>query len=263
MKKLIYISLMILSLSFSVQAQTPVLIHSHNDYAQLSPFWLAYSQKAHSVECDMFYVGRGKFLIGHGRDDFRYNQIFDVWYLEPIVRMYRYNGGLAWPEDKENFLQLYIDIKSEDPDAFVKALVKKLKKYPDVFDSSVNPLACRVVTGGNPKDFDKYPAIINFDGNLDKEYTPAQLERVALFSEYFGNYSHWDGKGPLPAEDELKIKEAVAKAHSLGKPIRFWEAPDNAAAWQKLIELGVDYLNTDKLAECGIFLKAWNAREDR
>lgn len=260
MKRLCCTILVMLNLCAFSKAQPSVFIHSHNDYAQLSPFWLAYSQKARSVECDMFHVGGSKFLIGHGRDDFRYNQIFDVWYLEPIVRMYRYNGGLAWPDDKENFLQLYIDIKSEDPDAFLKALVRKLKKYPDVFDRSVNPLACQVVTGGDPEDFDKYPPVISFEGNLGKEYTPSQLERVAVFTEYFGNYSSWKGEGPLPAEDEIKITEAVAKAHALGKPIRFWGGPDNAAAWEKYISLGIDYLNTDKPAECRIFLKDWVSR---
>lgn len=244
----------LLTLCAAARAQYPVLIHSHNDYAQLSPFWLAYSQRARTVECDMFHVGGSKFLIGHGRDDFRYNQIFDVWYLNPIVQIYRYNGGRAWADDNENYLQLYIDRKSEDPDAFIKALARKLKKYPDVFDSSVNPLACRVVTGGDPKDFDKYPSIISFEGHPSIEYTPAQLERVAFFSDYFGNYSEWKGEGPLPAGDEAKIRAAVEKVHRLGKQFRLWGAPDNPVAWEKLISLGLDYINTDKLAECAMFL---------
>ena len=255
MKRLFCTILIVLSLCPFAQAQYPVMMHSHNDYAQMAPFWLAYSQRAHSVECDMFYVGGSKFLIGHGRDDFSYNQVFDDWYLNPIVQIYRYNHGRAWADDDKNYLQLCIDIKSDNADAFVKALVKKLRKYPDVFDSNVNPLACRVVIGCEPKNFDRYPSIISFDGSIFIDYTPAQLDRVALISEYFGQFSHWDGKESLPTEDEQKIKAAIDKAHSLGKPIRFWEAPDNPTAWQKLIELGADYINTDKPAECAAFLK--------
>lgn len=238
--------------------ESRVLIHSHNDYAQQAPFWLAYALKATTVECDMFYVGGSKFLIGHGKDDFLYNQDFDKFYLEPIVRMVRYNGGHIWNDDANREIQLLIDLKSDDAAAFMTALVQKLNKYPDVFDRSVNPHACLVVISGNmpaPEDFDKYPSFIAFDGTLDREYTPAQLERVALFSEYTGNYSRWDGKSEMSAEDENRLKAAVSKAHSLGKRIRFWEFPDTPAGWDKSLELGFDYINTDKLVQCTVYLK--------
>lgn len=261
MKKLIITSLLALSLCISAQAQYPVLIHSHNDYAQQAPFWLAYSQKVRTVECDMFYVGGSKFLVGHTRDDFRYNQSFDKFYLEPIVTVFRQNGGHAWNDDANRELQLMIDIKSDDTEAFMKALVKKLKKYPEVFDKNVNPHACQVIMTGNvpaPQDFDKYPSFIMFDANLDKEYTPAQLERVAEFSEYFGDYSHWNGKGTLVYEEELKVKEAIAKAHALGKPIRFWGGPDTVTSWYTWVNFGIDYINTDNPAKCAEFLRDWH-----
>lgn len=257
MKRTVIAAALVLLSSLSALAQYPVRIHSHNDYAQQAPFWLAYAVKANTVECDMFHVRGPKFLIGHSREDFSYNQNFDVWYLEPIVRMIRYNGGHAWNDDDNRGLQLMIDIKSEDPDEFMKALVKKLRKYPDVFDRSVNPHACLVIITGNkprPENFDKY-GFVRYDTSLSEEFTPAQLEKVELFSEYFGNYSKWDGKSELPSEDEKKIRDAIDKAHSLGKDIRFWEAPDTPAAWDKLIELGVDYLNTDKLVPCTEHLK--------
>ena len=261
MKRLILTSVLMLTISLSSQAQYPVRMHSHNDYAQQAPFWLAYSQKASVIECDMFYVGGTKFLVGHDKEDFRYNQEFDVYYLEPIVRMYKANGGHAWNDDENRDLQLMIDIKSEDTDAFLKALVQKLQQYPDVFDRSVNPHACQVIITGNmpaPKDFEKYPAILCFDGNLDKEYTPAQLERVAMFSEKFRNYSEWNGKGTLVYKEEQKVKEAIAKAHKLGKPIRFWGGPDTVTSWYTWVNFGIDYINTDNPAKCAEFLKDWS-----
>ena len=261
MKKSFLAALSALLLSLTAQAQYPILIHSHNDYAQSAPFWLAYSQKVRTVECDMFYVGGSKFLIGHEKDDFRYNQDFDTWYLNPIVQVFKYNGGHAWSDDENRELQLMIDIKSDDIDAFIKALVKKLQKYPEVFDRSVNPHVCQVILTGKcpaPKDFDKYPAIIGFDGVFELDYTPAQLERVVLFSEYFKNYSQWNGKGTLIYEEELKVKEAIAKAHAMGKPIRFWGAPDTVTAWYTWINFGIDYINTDQPAKCVEFLKNWS-----
>ncbi|MCF0167417.1 MAG: alkaline phosphatase, partial [Bacteroidales bacterium] len=145
MKRTILTALAALMLSLSAQAQYPVYLHSHNDYAKSAPFWMAYSQKVRTVECDMFHIGGTKFLIGHEKSDFSYNQDFDTYYLNPIVQVFRYNGGHAWSDDPNRDIQLMIDIKSDDPDAFIKALVKKLKKYPDVFDRSVNPHACQVI----------------------------------------------------------------------------------------------------------------------
>ena len=38
-----------------------------------------------------------------------------------------------------------------------------------------------------------------------------------------------------------------------GKLLRLWAIPDNAAAWQRLQQLGVDIINTDKVGECREF----------
>ncbi|MDO4195218.1 MAG: alkaline phosphatase [Prevotellaceae bacterium] len=259
MKK-IFLSLLLFSSCMMAMAQYPILLHSHNDYAQQAPFWLAYAEKVRTVECDMFYVGGTKFLVGHDKEDMSNNQDFDVYYLEPIVRMYHANNGHAWNDDENRDLQLMIDIKSDDPDAFTKALVKKLKKYPDVFDRSVNPHACQVILTGNrpePKDFDKYPAIIAFDGELKNEYTAAQLERVALISENFRDYCQWNGKGTLIYDEEVKVKAAIEKAHKMGKQIRFWGGPDTVTSWYTFINFGIDYINTDHPDKCAEFLKDW------
>ncbi|MCF0160569.1 MAG: alkaline phosphatase [Bacteroidaceae bacterium] len=261
MKRALFAAWAVFFLHLSVQAQYPIYLHSHNDYAQSAPFWLAYSQKVRTVECDMFYLGGSKFLIGHEEADFSYNQDFDTYYLNPIVQVFRYNGGHAWGDDENRELQLMIDIKSGDPDSFIQALVKKLEPYPEVFDRSVNPHACQVIITGNepaPADFEKYPAFIGFDGNLDKQYTAVQLERIVLFSEYFRNYSEWNGKGTLVPDQEIKVREAIAQAHALGKPIRFWGAPDTVTCWYTWINFGVDYINTNMPDKCAEFLKNWH-----
>jgi alkaline phosphatase len=54
--------------------------------------------------------------------------------------------------------------------------------------------------------------------------------------------------------DLKKIKNAVTKAHTLNKPIRFWAAPDLPNAWYQLMSLNVDYINTDKIHEISAFL---------
>ena len=70
-----------------------------------------------------------------------------------------------------------------------------LGRYPEVFDPAVNPEAVRVAVTGRvpaPADFGKYPSYIRFDGVWDADYTPAQLERIALISADFSDYSQWN-----------------------------------------------------------------------
>lgn len=259
--KRIILSIVVLLCGLGAAAQYPVLIHSHNDYSRTVPFWQAYSQKVRTVECDMYYFPeQDKFLVGHDSKDLREEFSFDRLYLEPIVWEYGVNGGHAWADDPGRDLQLMIDIKSDDTEAFLNALVAKLSKYPEVFDRSVNPHACQVIITGrlpDPCDFGKYPSFISFDGKLSIGYTPEQLERVSLFSEYFGDYSQWNGKGTFIYPEEVKVKEAIAKAHALGKPIRFWGCPDTVSTWYTWVNFGIDYVNTDHPEQCCEFLSNW------
>lgn len=236
-----------------MQAQVSMLIHSHNDYTRDVPFWEAYSAKVSSIEADVFLKG-GTLLVGHESENLTADRTFAKMYLEPIVTVFRSNGGMAWKNSAER-LQLMVEIKSETAPAMRK-LVSMLKKYPDVFNPAVNPEAVRVVITGNvpaPEDFEKYPAWIGFDGLPGVDYTPGQLERVALFSTDFSNYSTWNGKGAfLPAEYRA-VEELVGRIHSLGKPLRFWNAPEGVTVYYSFWNMGVDYINTDNPAVCAAF----------
>ena len=260
MRKYFLALAMVICASASAYAQYPILIHSHNDYQRTAPFYQAYAQRVTSVECDMHYTG-GKFLVAHDLDETNPDVTFDNTYLQPIVRAFKLNGGHAWADDATRPLQLLIDIKSDDPDAFIKALVKKIRKYPEVFDRSVNPVACQVVITGNrpdPSEWYKYPAVIMFDGLIDKDYTPDQLARVALVSECFDDYSQWNGKGTLIYDEEQAVRKVIEKAHAWGKPIRFWGCPDTVSTWYTWINFGIDYINTDHPEICCEFLSNWH-----
>jgi len=242
-------------------AQYPIKIHSHNDYTRTVPFWQAYAQKIGSVECDMFYMGGTEFLVGHNREDLRKENNFEVLYLEPIVRQYHLNGGHAWSDDANRTLQLMIDNKSGEPDKFLKALVKVLQKYPEVFDRSVNPMACQVILTGvmpEPEDFSKYPQIIAFDGKIGVDYTPEQLARVAMVSVCLRDYADWNGKGTFVIDQEAQVREVIDRVHKMGKEIRFWGGPDTVTSWYTWINFGIDYINTDHPENCCEFLKEWH-----
>jgi alkaline phosphatase len=252
------IALIVIGLdSFSVKAQYSTLnAHSHNDYKNVIPFWLAYYNHFGSIEADIWAVG-DDLLVAHDRADIKASNSLDNLYIDPIVKLFRYNGGRAWHDYPSSF-QLIIELKSET-EPTLSMLVGKLKKYPDVFDPQANKNAVRVVITGNvpkPQDFGKYPDFIFFDGDLFEKYTTEQIKRVALISNDLGLFTSWNGSGEIPAADALKMKHLIDSVHFSGEKIRFWGAPDNITAWKTLMTLGVDYVNTDHINDLAEFLNS-------
>ena len=156
------LSLLMLFTGAAAFAQSPIMLHSHNDYTQTAPFWQAWSQKVHSIEADVFLTDGG-LLVGHDPENLSENLTFEALYVEPIVTVFERNGGHAW-KDSEETLQLMVELKS-DTERTLAAVCDLLSQRPDVFDPSVNPDAVRVVITGNvpaPEDFEKWPAFISF-----------------------------------------------------------------------------------------------------
>lgn len=245
----------------SAMAQYPIKIHSHNDYVRTAPFYQAYAQRLYSIEVDMFYQD-GEFFVGHDLVDIDKNRTFENLYLKPLLAIYNVNEGKAWADSDEP-LQLMVEMKSNNRDEAMKALVSLFKEHAELFDPNVNPNAIHITITGSymptPEMFESYPSYIQFDGDIDFEYTPEQLKRVALFSTNFKRFSVWNGKGFIVKDELANIKDAIKRAHSLGKPIRFWGAPDGVTAWNLFYSLGIDYINTDKIEQCAdFFTKFYN-----
>jgi alkaline phosphatase len=255
----IFFLIFLLLVCVSAYAQYPVRLHSHNDYNNMVPFYTTYSQMMESIECDMFLVG-DELLVGHDRKDLKPDRTFEKLYLDPVLDCYKANGGKAWPGSDER-LQLLLEDKNRNPEPFIKALVKRLSKYPEVFDPKVNPYAARIVlTGVEVPDEDALkdiPEYILFDGEYGVEYSDGQLERIYMISTEFGKLAKWNGKGKLIRSDEAEVKECIEKVHSLGKPIRFWGAPDCPTAWNTLYRFGVDFVGTDNVVKCADFFSDW------
>lgn len=237
----------------AVAAQPPVLIHSHNDYAQRVPFYQAYAQQVSSIEADVF-LHDGQLLVGHDVEDLRADMTFEALYVEPIVTLFARNGGRAF-RDSDQTLQLMVELKSET-DPTLRAVAALLGRWPEVFDPEVNPAAVRVAVTGRvpaPEAFDRYPRFLGFDGAWDADYTPEQLERIALISTNFRDFSQWNGKGTIiPAEKE-RLEQVIDRAHEQGKPVRFWNAPEGTTVYYTFYDMGIDYINTDKPEVCAAF----------
>lgn len=234
-------------------AQSPVLIHSHNDYAQRVPFYQAYAQQVSSIEADVF-LHDGQLLVGHDVEDLRADMTFEALYVEPIVTLFARNGGRAF-RDSDQMLQLMVELKSET-DPTLRAVAALLGRWPEVFDPEVNPAAVRVAVTGRvpaPEAFDRYPRFLGFDGAWDADYTPEQLERIALISTNFREFSQWNGKGTIiPAEKE-RLEQVIDRAHEQGKPVRFWNAPEGTTVYYTFYDMGIDYINTDNPEVCAAF----------
>ena len=257
MKKTSSLILLLLGFSISVAAQyTTLNAHSHNDYEQKSPFYLAYEAHFGSIEADIWAVN-GELFVAHNRSQITSERTIESLYILPIVKLFRSNGGKAWKDNPANF-QLLIDLKTAS-ETTLSLLVEKLKKYPEVFDPSVNKNAIRVTITGNrpkPEEFKNYPNFIFFDGNIDKRYDSTQLKRIALYSENLKTLTKWNGNENIPEKEELRLKQVIDSIHGLKKQIRFWNAPDHSTAWKTLMNMRVDYINTDHIPELSAYLKS-------
>ena len=49
--------------------------------------------------------------------------------------------------------------------------------------------------------------------------------------------------------DRSRIAELVRRAHEQKRKLRLWAAPDTPDSWKLQQALGIDLINTDKLAE--------------
>lgn len=265
MKNILKSSLLVIALCLcaGAEAKRPMLIHSHNDYARRVPFYQAYAQQVYSIEVDLFLVD-GKLLVGHDLIDLSVDQTLEKLYVEPLVALFAQNGNRAWKGSDEP-LQLMIELKSET-EPTLNAVTALLDKYPEVFDTRVNPDAVRIAITGRvpaPEDFAKYPAYVLFDGEWDADYTPEQLARVGLISANFRDFSVWNGKGSIIAAELVKVNEAIERAHEMGKPIRFWGAPEGMTVYYTFYDLGVDYLNTDRPELCAEFFNDFGNKNFR
>ena len=228
--------------------------HSHNDYEKPNPFTEAYKHQFGSIEADIFLIpGSEDLFVAHAwRDLNNVRRTLDSLYLVPLANAIHNNNGNVYADGSRR-LQLLVDIKT-DAVPTLDRLIQALKKYPALTNSRTLQI---VISGNRPSadSFHLYPSFIYFDGVIGNAYSPQALSRIPLFSASFGQFSSWKGHDRLPAKDSVGLSAAITLVHKLGKPVRLWAAPDNAEAWKSLMHLGVDYINTDRIAELSEFLK--------
>ncbi|MFT3822995.1 MAG: alkaline phosphatase [Chitinophagaceae bacterium] len=225
--------------------------HAHNDYEKPFPFRQAWNMGFGSIEADIFLTADG-LLVAHDSVQLLQKRSLEELYLKPLAACVQQYKGYPYADSLKQ-LQLMIDIKTAAVPT-LDALIALLRKYPLITGSSKVAV---VISGGRPDPsmYATYPSWIWFDGELRKEYPAAALNKIAMLSDNFKDYSSWNGKGIIPAAERAQIDAAISKAHRLQKKVRFWGAPDEINAWFQFMHMQVEYINTDKVAELAKFFQ--------
>lgn len=254
MKKVLFFLLFPCTMVFGQPAvYTTANAHSHNDYQQAAPFYSAYNLQYGSIEADVYLsISNGELLVAHTAKDTVLRRTLEDLYLKPLSEYITTNKGNVYA-DTSRKLVFMLDVKTGAVSTINK-VIDVLMKYPNIR----NCPSLTILVSGNkpdPTTYIDYPAFLWFDGLLSAHYTKETLNRVVVLSDNFINYTSWNGVGDIPANDLEKLKKAVARGHALGKKVRFWNTPDFIEGWKKIMELGVDYLDSDSIKALAQFLK--------
>ena len=222
--------------------------HSHNDYANSIPFYLAFQNGFGSIEADIFAVN-GSLLVAHGKQDLNAERSLKKLYLDPIL--HQFDSG------QRRQLILLIDIK-DDYKTCLTLLSKELEPLKKYLTTSNKKKYITIAISGNrpsPGEYNNYPKYIFFDDDLKKTHSKEQWERVRLVSLPLYSVTRWNGVDKLSAADSIQWKKRIDSVHAAGKRIRFWAAPDTELSWQAQMNLGVDLIGTDNIKELAEFIR--------
>ncbi|MBL7813933.1 MAG: phosphatidylinositol-specific phospholipase C/glycerophosphodiester phosphodiesterase family protein [Saprospiraceae bacterium] len=244
MKLLYLLTLYFGALASSIAQTTAISGHSHNDYAQKHPFTTAFNAKMGSIEADVYFVNH-QLYVAHDAKDIQSERTLDRLYLRPLAKRVRKHQ--VYP------LILLIDIKSA-ADSTLDAIVAQITHYK-VF--STTHFVQFVISGNRPRPekWSNYPSFILFDGRPYETYTSEQWQRVGLVSDNFSRYADAATSNSINSTTFDKMKAMVDGVHAKGKKVRFWATPDTDTVWKNLVNLNVDFINTDSPEALSKFLK--------
>ena len=224
------------------------IIHSHNDYVQKLPFWEAYNHSVGSIEVDLHLRGE-EIVVCHDADEVDVAPTFEQLYIVPILSL----------GDKAKGFNLLIDFKSP-ANQLMEPFFELVSRYTQIFAEDKIKL---VISGLRPAKnvWVNYPAYLLFDGRFSETYTNREFEKVGMISDDLKNYTDWNGKGSIPPSEVQRLEKAISDAHSEGKMVRFWGAADNPNTWITFHKMGVDIINTDRIAKCADFFTLYDKNE--
>ena len=202
----------------------------------------------------------GDLLIGHDRSQLRPGRSLLKHYLEPLAERVAKNGG--WILGRGRSFHLLVDFKTECEPAY-QLLQKQIKPYQSILtefrEGATEVRAITIIlTSGRPLPMEKIAAQavrwVGCDGRVADLSNSPDRHLVPWISDHWGRHFKWQGRGPFPAGEQDHLNKLVSQAHANGQSIRFWAVPDHPESWALQMDAGVDWVNTDKLAEFSAFL---------
>lgn len=246
-------------------AQTNTIAHghAHNDYVHKRPLEEALENGFTSIEIDVF-LHKGQLKVAHvplGLDD---KKTLEELYLEPIAKRVRENGGWVY-KGVEQPVIFMIDFKTEGTETYAK-LKEVMTKYADIITTYSNGVVKQqravniLISGSSPVTslMKEETSACSIDGGIGSIGNTDKRKVCSRYSSSWGSYFNWKGKGPMPPKQRELLDSLVAQVHAQGKEIRFWAIPDNERVWKVLLDAGVDWVNTNRLAE---YNKFWQGRK--
>jgi len=267
MIKLIIISLILVGSKFlsaqpkfdpsTVSSKPLQKAHAHNDYLHKNPLFDALENGFTSIEADIHFVN-GNLYVAHEREEIVEGFTLQSVYLNPLHEIIEKNNGYVYNHDIP--LILFIDIKT-DADSTYTALKKVFKEYSEIFtyykdDELIRGAIIVIISGNRPKDllYKSQFRYAGYDGRLEDLGSNHTNLMIPMISENWKKYFKWDGKFEMPTTEYERLENIINQTHNENRKVRFWatdvdSSSDQIKIWEKLLDAGVDLINTDKLVE--------------
>jgi hypothetical protein len=237
--------------------------HSHNDYLHERPLLDALDNGFTSVEADVFLVD-GELLVGHDYSQLKPGRTLRGLYLEPLAKRIHTNDGRVQISSESFYL--LIDFKTEGKSTYIQ-LKKELEPYHSLLteftESSTKRKAITIIISGNrPRSVmvSENRRWAGYDGRISDLEDQPNPHFMPWISDNWRSHIRWDGRGAIPAKEQSKLESFVRQAHANAQMIRFWAAPDTSTSWEIQKNVGVDFINTDRLEDLAEFL---NEKENK
>ena len=234
--------------------------YAHNDYWHKRPLWDALSKGFTAIEVDVHKV-KNDLVIAHRNPKMRKRKMrLTKQYLKPLWKLYKKQNGQIYPNYNKPIL-LIIDLKTKAVPTY-NLLLKELKPFQKMLTltegGELQLGAVTVIISGNrPVDLvsQQQKRWVFLDGRISDVGIQFTNDLTPMISDDWKRlFGHVAGHQKIPERD-LEILEMMVKlAHLEGKKLRLWNTPEHKNIWSQLLQLGVDYINTDQLTSLSDFL---------